>query len=100
MEWGATTGEMTMRVNERCKYENDGERITASGKFEGQPVFAPYFWKIALDGMADRDDGFVFTFKLLHCDSDFNRWPTLRAWLGRKRTLRIREDSQGFVSCW
>lgn len=87
-------------MNERCDYENDGERITSPGKFEGQPVFAPYFWQLGLDGMADSDTGTVFVFKLPKTDPERQNWPTLNKWLGRSRTLSLREDSQGFVSCF
>lgn len=86
-----------------CEYQNDGKRITQPGKFEGEPVFAPHFWNLALEGFSDRDDGQVFTFKLDQTDlSDAGTnpfWRELKEWLGRKRTLRLQEDSQGFVHC-
>lgn len=87
-----------------CEYRNNGERITAPGKFEGEPVFAPYFWGLALEGFSDSDDGKVFSFKF-----DFKTaqdqalladWPTLKPWLGRKRTLKLWEDERGFVRCF
>jgi hypothetical protein len=95
-------------MNTNCEYQNDGERITQPGKFEGEPVFAPYFWESALNGFADSDDGETFTFKLHFSgnkcgtaeNDELTKFPTLRKWLGRKRTLRLREDSQGFVHCF
>ena len=85
-------------------YANDGERITQPGKFEGEPIFAPYFWDLALQGLSDRDDGQTFTFRFAFSSPNdlqlSNDWPTLRKWLGRKRTLNMREDSQGFVHCF
>jgi len=86
----------------QCEYDNDGKRITQPGKFEGEPIFAPYFWNLALEGFADADDGKVFTFKLaLEGQDKGNPFrPELKHWLGRKRTLRLSEDSQGFVHCF
>jgi hypothetical protein len=85
-----------------CDYQNNGERITQPGKFEGEPVFAPYFWELALEGMADRDNGEVFTFRFAFntTDADIAFKPELLRWLGKKRTLNLREDSQGFVHCF
>lgn len=84
-----------------CEYANDGKRITQPGKFEGEPVFAPYFWDLALEGFSDRDDGQTFTFRFAFAttDADIPFRSELEQWLGRKRTLNLREDSQGFVHC-
>ena len=86
-------------------YDVDGNgRIVSPGKFEGEPIFAPHFWNVALAGFADSDDGSVFTFKFGRKESatvdDFAVWPELKTWLGRSRTLRMREDDQGFVHCF
>lgn len=86
--------------NDKCEYANDGERITAPGKFEGCPVFAPYFWRIALEGFADSDDGKVYTFRITKNDNGNPFWPEIKKWLGRKRTIRLREDESGFVHCF
>ena len=86
--------------NETCEYDNDGSTITQPGKFEGEPVFAPHFWLLGLEGFADSDDGNVYTFRFAKGDKEFMEWPTLKAWLGRRRTLRLREDSLGFVHCF
>jgi hypothetical protein len=86
--------------NEKCEYENDGERITQPGKFEGEPIFAPYFWNLALEGFADIDNGKVYTFKITKADNGNQFWPEICNWLGRKRTIRLREDEQGFVHCF
>lgn len=87
-----------------CEYQNDGERITQPGKFEGEPVFAPYFWGLALEGFADDDNGKVFSFRFCFLrnrqDQELSaKFPTLKKWLGRKRSLKLWEDSQGFVHC-
>lgn len=89
--------------NSACEYDNDGERITAPGKFEGEPIFAPHYWDMGLQGFSDGDDGKVYTFKftkqeLVNGGAKFG--PEIQRWLGRKRTLRLREDEQGFVHCF
>lgn len=89
-----------------CEYTNDGTRITQPGKFEGQPVFAPYYWGVGLEGCADEDNGSVFKFKFradeLNPDSPIASpfAAELKQWLGTKRTLHMSEDSQGFVTCF
>jgi hypothetical protein len=93
----------------RKAYTHDANgRITQPGKFEGEPIFAPYFWNLALEGLADRGNGrsfdfkFSFTGKGASAQTDrglLKDFPELKAWLGRKRTLKLVEDSQGFVHC-
>jgi hypothetical protein len=85
-----------------CEYANDGRRITQPGKFEGEPVFAPYFWDLGLQGFSDSDDGKVFTFRLAFngTDKDIPFKVQLREWLGCSRTLKMYEDDQGFVHCF
>jgi hypothetical protein len=84
-----------------CEYQNDGHRITQPGKFEGEPVFAPHYWQQALEGFSDADDGRVFTFRfaLNGRDSNCPFYTELKRWLGRKRSLKMWEDDQGFVHC-
>lgn len=89
-----------MKPNPNCEYANDGARITQPGKFEGEPVFAPYFWQLAMEGFADGDHGRVVKFRVGAKDKEHDDFPTLRAWLGRKRTLCLREDGNGFVHCF
>jgi hypothetical protein len=86
----------------KTEYQNDGKRITQPGKFEGEPIFAPHYWDMALDGCADEDDGetFTFRFSFARTDADAPFRKELQEWLGRKRTLKMREDSQGFVHCF
>lgn len=92
--------EYTTREAAMNGYAVEGEtRISHPGKFEGEPIFAPYYWSMAMEGLADGDDGRVFTFRFKSSDRDFVIWPELRYWLGRKRALRMWEDSQGFVHC-
>ena len=86
-----------------CEYANDGKRITSPGKFEGEPIFAPDYWNLGLEGFSDSDDGTVYKFKL--GPKDFATHPTLKEWmggkrLGRRRLLRLWETSAGFVQCF
>lgn len=82
-------------------YTHDANgRITQPGKFEGEPIFAPYYYGIGLEGFADSDDGKAYGFRFKNSDVDFVLWPELKKWLGRKRSLRIVEDSQGFIHCY
>ena len=75
-------------------------RIISPGKFDGEPVFAPHFWDAGLSGCADSDNGTVLTFRVKRDDPEHAEFPELRKWLGRSRTLRLREDDQGFVHCF
>lgn len=85
--------------NPNCEYDNDGERITAPGKFEGEPIFAPEFWSMGLEGFSDSDNGRVYGFRVNDDDKGKWYWPILKKWLGRKRSLKLWEDDQGFVHC-
>lgn len=81
-------------------YEHDSSpirRITQPGKFEGEPIFTPWLWQCGLDGCADSDNGKVYGFRFSNDCPDFKVWPELKAWLGRKRAVKLSEDSQGFV---
>ena len=82
------------------QYDCDSNgRITSPGKFEGEPIFAPYYWQMALEGFSDSDNGKVFGFRFKKADDDFAIWPELKKWLGRKRALKLYESEQGFVYC-
>ena len=81
-------------------YQNRDGRIIQPGKFEGEPVFAPHYWGLGLEGFSDGDTGTVYTFRFKNGCDDFREWPELKQWLGRKRTLRMFEDSVGFVHCY
>lgn len=75
-------------------------RITSSGKFEGEPIFAPHFWEVGLSGFADFDDGRTYGFRIGKADSEHKEFPELKRWLGRRRTLRLTDDDCGFVRCF
>lgn len=78
---------------------DENGRITTPGKFEGESIFAPHLWSLAMDGFADEDDGEFFGFRFAPDDSDplIAIFPELKKYLGRKRLIRLREDGQGFV---
>ena len=84
-------------MSTHCDYQNDGERITQPGKFEGCPVFAPKYWNLGLDGFADEDTSGILKFKFTA--AELKREPEVKRWLGNRRTLHLWEDSQGFVHC-
>ena len=77
---------------------NSSGIITQPGKFESEPIFAPYFWNLALEGFADEDtnDGFAWRLDA----SDFALWPELRTQgFSVGDELHLRESEQGFVYC-
>ena len=78
---------------------DDNGRIISPGKFEGEPIFAPYFWDCGLSGFADSDNGSAYGFRINADDPAHKEFPELKKWLGRKRSLKVFEDSQGFVYC-
>jgi len=65
--------------------------VNQPGKFEGEAAYVPYFWEAYLDGCADRDDGTVLGFDVSSEDKEI--FPELK----RRRTVKLIEDSQGFV---
>ncbi len=94
----------TQTISIRDSYQVDSNgRITDPGKFEGEQIFVPYFWDLALSGFADTDNGkwygFRFSFSSEQDKQLLADWPELKQWLGRKRSLKLWEDSQGFVHC-
>ena len=73
-------------------YRVHAGRIASPGKFEGEMVYVPYFWDQFLMGMADRDDGDIIGFNIDYADREL--FPEIPK---RKRTIRLRERSDGFV---
>lgn len=88
------------RQNILKSYDVDANgRIVSPSKFEREPIFTPYFWDIAMNGFADSDNGVSFGFDIKKDDEAHKEFPELKKWLGRKRSLRLFEDSCGFVYC-
>ena len=82
------------------EYETSDGRITSPGKFEGEPIFAPALWEIGLDGCADTytREGYGFN-RITKNDPLRKEWPELNEWLGRRQSITLCQDSQGFVHC-
>ena len=72
----------------RAEYE---AIVKGPGKFEQENPWCPYFWEMGLDGMADEDDGRMFTFVVEPCDVAI--FPELK--VGQK--IHLLEDDCGFV---
>ena len=75
-------------------YKVNNGRIMSPGKFEGEKVYAPYFYDDSLNGLweKNRDD-------VLYCVPTFEEhkmFPELKG----KRFIHITEDDQGFVRVW
>ena len=77
-------------------YKVDDGVIRSPGKFEGEPVWAPAFWELALESSHDEltydDDCPVSHFTVT--DDDRAMWPELT----EVKTIRLWESDQGFVN--
>jgi len=74
-------------------YQVKDGRITSPGKFEGCREYVPHFWEIGLDGFVEINSGGVVTINILA--EDRAKFPGA---FGRRRVVRLVEDSQGFVN--
>ncbi len=93
--------QLTAREQVLRDYSVDQNGIIRSpGKFEGEPVFVPHFWQLALEGFSDRDNGRIYTFRINLTGPERSEWPELAQWLGRKRAFNLIENEQGFVHCF
>lgn len=78
------------------QYRVKGTWVVSPGKFEGEDIWAPYFWDIAMDGGAAeewRGDGVVYTVGI--DPEDLQQFPELAGF----RSVELYEDGDGFVSC-
>jgi hypothetical protein len=66
--------------------------VFASGKFSGQPLYAPHFWEMAQQGLADARDKGVYIFDLT--SKDIEKFPEL----ARYEVVRLHNDSKGFIT--
>lgn len=82
---------MMKTMNKTNEYEVENGIIRSPGKFEGEPVYAPYFWDAYLNGMADDDDGSELLFYV--SDEDRKLFPDLHD----VSHVYLRETSDGFV---
>jgi len=84
-----------------CFEVDDQGLITTPGKFEGEPIYVPYFWNLGLDGCADDEetqthyptDQPVFGFNLSDLNIEQSVWPELK---GQDR-IELWESDLGFV---
>lgn len=86
---------MATRESIESDYEVAAGIIQTPGKFEGCPVYVPYFWDSYLDGMSDDDideDGVLIS-KFEVDDEDRLAFPELE----RTRLVELWADDQGFV---
>jgi len=68
--------------------------IVSPGKFESEPVFAPYFYGAMLDGFADEDIGGVAVINVTA--DDRREFPELDA---DTVAVALEESDSGFVYC-
>lgn len=66
--------------------------IISKGKFEGEPVFAPYFWDLCLRGMADYETDFGDC-QFAIGPADVHQFPEL----GKAKTITLAELESGSV---
>jgi hypothetical protein len=67
--------------------------ITSPGQFEGEPLYVVHFWQAYLEGCADRDNGTVIGFDIT--PEDREEFPEIPR---RKRTIRLVQSDQGFIT--
>jgi hypothetical protein len=83
---------MTRKETLRDYDVDERGRICSPGKFEGEPIYAPHYWFLGLEGWSDRDDGKVMGFNISPEDrAEFPEIPKNR------RTINLEESEQGFV---
>jgi hypothetical protein len=71
---------------------NDQGIITSPGKFEGEMLYVPYLWDMAMEGFTDHVNGVDY---IVFEDGDFAAFPELVGNYG----AAIEESEQGFVCC-
>lgn len=71
------------------------EMVKGPGKFEGEPIYAPYFWDLAMmSGEDDTEwDGDTMISVFDVSDEDLAMFPELNG----VKTIRLWEDGNGFV---
>ena len=73
-------------------YRVENNIICSPGKFAGNPIYAPYFWEMVLEGAGEDIDGDYF---IELCSEDRAMFPEL----GEATNIVIWEDDQGFICC-
>lgn len=88
---------MTPRQEIERDYEIEDGRITSPGKFEGEMVYAPYFWETGLEGGPDDvrfDDGIQVDI-FYPDEQDLKQFPELEG----VKSVEVWERFDGFVYC-
>lgn len=84
-----------------ARYEILNGRIVSPGKFEGEPIWLPYFWNLALDGagiVSEFEEGTpVNTFTVQSEDFDiFPELTDIRA-NGQQVAISVWQNDLGFI---
>ena len=93
---------MTRKEIEQMYDVNEYGIITSPGKFEGEMVYVPYFWELAMGGggMDTEWDGNspIEVFEIEK--DDIGNFSGIFKKNDEGLILRIKEDSHGFVHAW
>ena len=74
------------------EYETRNGIIVSPGKFEGEPIYAPYFWDMDLQGLADE---YVLDVAIFYIQpEDRENFPEIDPFL---ELVEIWSDDNGFV---
>ncbi len=79
-----------------ASYRVVGGKIVSPGEFQNEPVWAPHYWALVLEGAEDDtfDDGCGVEWSIFHIDaSDVERWPELAG----AETVALAKLDNGFV---
>ena len=82
---------MNKREEIEKNYKVKDGRIIFPGKFEGEPIYAPYFYSLAMDGNGWISDN---TCRLDILPEDRALFPEIPK---RKRVIKVIEDDNGFI---
>ena len=88
------TSALTPRAEIELRYTAHNGIIVSPGKFEGCPIYIPYYWDLMMSGCYDADDGNKAIFMLADgITNDNEMWPELAGY----GLLILWEDTNGFV---
>ena len=78
-------------------YEVENGIIKSPGKFEGEPIYVPYFYSLMLEGASENFDYFPDgstqdTFTII--EEDIIAFPELK---GAKEVIIIEDTAEGFI---
>lgn len=91
---------MSTRAELEREYATKDGIIRNPGKFEGEPLWVPYFWVQGLDGCAnldvDGEDGSPPIWAFQVTDEDRTQFPEL----AKVYAVALEESDHGFVFSW